>query len=445
MAPTEDPKPSTSGGTKKNQFENLRFGMQKQQLLASLRAHKGHKTRRRKPIAALIAVMQNNPTKRTMKSLLKAEEEWMSKAHDMERILAELIQVDKENEGDYNEQLDQINDEITEITRDVAQACEDMEPEEISVVGDSHTGMRVRTDLKPNTLSADATPVEFTTWKEDFTTYFEASKLVKGTPREQQQALLTFLDEELRRTITQNAERTREVFQSQLLDEYGNEREDIDSCMNILNAHFESQSPINMRRLEFSKMQQKKGQTLTQYANSLRGMWMECAFDEFDPHEWLLTILANGCRNGRYKEKIREMKNRTWKDIKIAIKQWEADSNEDRLQEEQAKAVYGNKPKSQNYPKKAPKQKKEGFCYRCGDKNHSAPDCKLPKDTVCRKCSKKGHLARACLSRDGKSADSKTFQNKKKAQQVSEEEYEQAGSDEEECQAVSSGREILFS
>ena len=94
--------------------------MQKQQLLASLRAHKGHKTRRRKPIAALIAVMQNNPTKRTMKSLLKAEEEWMNKAQDIEIILTELTQVDRENEGEYNKQLDQLTDEITEITRDVA-------------------------------------------------------------------------------------------------------------------------------------------------------------------------------------------------------------------------------------------------------------------------------------------------------------------------------------
>ena len=445
MAPTEtDPAPSTSGGSRKgNQFDLLRTGMQKNQLLASLRAHKGHKTRRRKPIAALIAVMNNNATKRTMKKLLAAEMEWMNKAHDIERILVELVNVDRENEATYNEQLEEITEEITEMTRDVARACEAIDEEEISVVGDSHTGMRVRTDLKPNTLSAEASPVEFTTWKEDFTTYFEASRLERGTAREQQQALLTFLDEELRRAITQNVERTRAVFQAQLLDEHGEEREDIDSCMTILDAHFESQSPINMRRLEFCKMQQKKGQTLTQFADSLRGMWMECAFEDFDPHEWLLTILANGCRSTRQKEKIRDMKNRTWKEIKHAIKQWEADSNEDKNNEEQAKAVYGAKPKLQKKPLTT---KKDGFCYRCGNKDHAAPDCKLAKDVVCRKCSKKGHLAKACMSRNPKT-DNKTFQNtKKKALQVAEDEcHEPAGSEEEECQAVSSGREILFS
>ena len=436
---------STSGGTRirANQFDQLRTGMQKNQLLASLRAHKGHKTRRRKPIAALIAVMNNNPTKRTMKTLLKAEMEWMHRAHDIEKILVELCNVDRENEAAYNEQLEELTEEITEMTRDIAQACDPIEVEEISVVGDSHNSMRVRTDLKPNILSSDASPVEFTTWREDFTTYFEASRLERGTAREQQQALLTFLDEELRRAITQNVERTRAVFQHQLLDEHGQEREDIDSCMTILDSHFESQSPINMRRMEFCKMQQKKGQTLTQYADSLRGMWMECAFEDFDPHEWLLTILANGCRNNRQKEKIRDMKNKSWKEVKQAIKQWEADNNEDKNNEEQAKAVYGAKLKIAQ--KKQQKPKKEGFCYRCGDKNHAAPDCELTKEVVCLKCSRKGHLAKACMSRDVKT-NNKTFQNKRKALQVAEDDFTgPAGLEEEKCQAISSGREILFS
>ena len=126
MAPTEtDPTASTSGGTRKgNQFNLLRTGMQKNQLIASLRAHKGHKTRRRKPIAALIAVMNNNATKRTMKKLLEAEMEWMNKAHDIERILVELANVDRENEAQYNKQLEELTEEITEMTRDVARACE---------------------------------------------------------------------------------------------------------------------------------------------------------------------------------------------------------------------------------------------------------------------------------------------------------------------------------
>ena len=44
----------------------------------------------------------------------------MNKAQDIERILTELTQVDRENEGEYNEQLDQLTDKIMEITRDVA-------------------------------------------------------------------------------------------------------------------------------------------------------------------------------------------------------------------------------------------------------------------------------------------------------------------------------------
>ena len=115
MAPTDtDATASTSRGTRKgNQFDLLRAGMQKNQLLASLRAHKGHKKRRRKPIAALIAVMNNNATKRTMKKLLVAESEWMSKAHDIEKILVELANVDRDNEEQYNDQLGELTEKIT--------------------------------------------------------------------------------------------------------------------------------------------------------------------------------------------------------------------------------------------------------------------------------------------------------------------------------------------
>ena len=60
------------------------------------------------------------------------------------------------------------------MTEDVAQALEEIEIEEGSVIGDSHGRVRVRTDLQPNTLSSEASPVEFTTYKKDFTTYFEA-------------------------------------------------------------------------------------------------------------------------------------------------------------------------------------------------------------------------------------------------------------------------------
>jgi len=65
-------------------------------------------------------------------------------------------------------------------------------------------------------------------------------------------------------------------------------------------------------------MTQEKGQTLSQFAISLRGAWLECSFDRMDPHEWLQTILAHGCRSTRQKDKLRELRGMPWQRILTA-------------------------------------------------------------------------------------------------------------------------------
>lgn len=50
-----------------------------------------------------------------------------------------------------------------------------------------------------------------------------------------------------------------------------------------------------------------------------------------------------------------------------------------------------------------PKSDNSMACYRCGGKDHVAPDCRF-KNAECRNCKKKGHLARVCRSRAPNSA-----------------------------------------
>jgi hypothetical protein len=209
-----------------------------------------------------------------------------------------------------------------------------------------------------------------------------------------------------------------------------------------------------MRRLEFSKSTQEKGQSLTQFATQLRGLWLECDFNNFNPHEWLVTILAHGCRSARQKEKIRDMKDRTWNEIKEAIKQWEADYLEDKSSEHkashqphQAQQVQQNGNKKQRKPKKSvPPGAIEGQCWRCTSKNHHGSECKIAKDTVCNNCGKTGHIGKACFKNNIKQ-QTKRDASKPKARQVEEksDDHEADISDSEECRAVNSSREVLFS
>ena len=421
-------------------------------LRASLRANKGHLTRRKAVMATLIAQMNQNATRPCLLKLVDTQLAWEKKAFKIEEILHDLLEVDAARAAEYEQGLHELGKDMEEVAGMVAEAaalCPDDRP--IQVATDGHNGMRVRSDLKPKDLSSEVTPVEYTAWKEDFRTYFEASRLDRGTAREQQQCLLGFLDTELREAITQNVERTRAVFQHQLLDAHGRERTDLQSCIRILDDHFVSKCPVNMRRLEFSKAQQAKGQTLSQFATSLRGQWLECDFNNFNAHEWLMTILANGCRSTRQKEKIREMKNQTWKQVKDTIRQWEADNNEDKvsdqkMQVQQVQQVQkGSKSKGNGNGKRTlPRPDADGKCWKCFSTEHRSQDCTWPADMKCNKCGKPGHKGIACFSKkNNKSQQDKT--KKTKVRQVEEKAADEEQSDSEECRAVSSSKEVLFS
>ena len=425
-------------------------------LRATLRANKGHLTRRKAVIATLIAQMNQNPTRSCLLKLVEVQIAWETKANSVEENLHDLLEVDPARAAEYEQGLHELGKDMEAVAGMVAEAaskCPDDRP--INVATDGHHGMKVRADLKPKDLSSEATPVEYTAWKEDFRTYFEASRLDRGTAREQQQCLLSFLDTELRDAITQNVERTRAVFQHQLLDANGRERTDLQSCVRILDDHFNSKCPVNMRRLEFSKAQQAKGQTLSQFATSLRGQWLECDFNNFNAHEWLITILANGCRSTRQKEKLREMKDHTWKQVKDTIRQWEADNNEDknnehRVQAQQVQQVRqtqrNQKGRNRTSNKKVlPRPDADGKCWKCFSTEHKSADCKWPADMKCHKCGKRGHKGKACFSRNNQSHQDRSTANNK-ARQVEEKPAEEEDlSEPEECRAVSSSKEVLFS
>ena len=428
-----------------------------QALRNSTSAHKGWLTRRYDRLVAMVGVMNNNPNPRTAESLRKLATEWENKSLDVEEGYLNLSGEDPTNAAYYNLKMNETNkfvaSTLATIDGSLAQTERDIQKQTFAArsaaPAQPQPQMKVRSDLKPENLVSDATPLEFKAWEEQFTTYFEASRLGLGTAREQQQTLLVLLDSELRENIMQSVERTRVVFQSQLPD-----ASPIDSCMRILQKHFMSKNPVNLRRLEFAQMSQDKGQTLLQFANRLRGLWMECDFDNMSAHEWLVTILANGCRSTRQKEKIRDMKGNSWKEIQDSLRQWEADANEDKVNTSvQANQVQSNGQKGGRPKRDTPaKEALKGKCYKCGSPKHDAKTCTLPADFKCNNCGKPGHKASVCMSKPGAQggARPKQQQRKGKVRQVDDETAEDRptatyDSDNEVCEAVGTGREVLFS
>ena len=63
------------------------------------------------------------------------------------------------------------------------------------------TWVKIRADLKPKELEEDSSPVEFSTWWEEFTIFHSASNLLITSKREQQINLYSHLDKALQQRM----------------------------------------------------------------------------------------------------------------------------------------------------------------------------------------------------------------------------------------------------
>jgi hypothetical protein len=417
-------------------------------LKQSLRSHKGYKTRYQGDLQALQEAMMEAPSKRTSVALENQYNKWKAKCIDVENLMIDLNNFDKDK--DYRDDLKQLGNEMAEWLKKTSIAQSQLK-EDFKVIaeGDSHRGIKVRLDLKPDKLSTDASPAEFRSWREDFEVYFQSSRFAQGSDREQQRCLLTCLDDDLAEMIKQNVERERPVFRFDFRTEEELIDQDVDCCMDILEGHFESNHPLTLRRMEFMKMSQGRGQSLSQFATSLRGAWTECSFEQMKPHDMLMTILIHGCQNLTIKDKLREVKDKPWKEVKDLIRCWEANKNEDKnpeaarqISKTNGRGQENSKPNRTNFAKAKADMEAKGKCWKCGSQ-HKTADCRLPADTVCNNCNKRGHKASVCMSKRDK--EEKRRPARQRARQVGEDDA-QTDPPNESCNAVgTSADEVLFS
>ena len=110
---------------------------------------------------------------------------------EIEICIERLMVMHAANMGEYTKEMDKMTIERARLDKEVTDclllAPKETTPQETNKV-------KIRTDLKPETLTNNATLVEFRIWTKEFKVFFQSSNLGKGERIEQQQALIKLIN-----------------------------------------------------------------------------------------------------------------------------------------------------------------------------------------------------------------------------------------------------------
>ena len=271
---------------------------------------------------------------------------------------------------------------------------------------------KVNTALRPEKLTENFTPREFTEWAEQFKAYYITSNFNKCAVPVQQAYLRQCLNKTIWFRIGANVEEDTEIFG------------DASSCMSLLLDEFKERYPEFNRRLTFFRSEQQAGQSMTDYMIRNRQLHDEADMHEITQEQMLLFRNIAGCRDKKLRERLLELEIRTLSELTKFVTRWEVakkeDKDIDKTNASKASQIKGRQQKSGKDGTKKKPGDPDWKCYRCGSRKHHYKDCTVPATVVCKYCDKTGHTVDACMSKQKgkKSGDTKEKQKALRAHQA---------------------------
>ena len=172
--------------------------------------------------------------------------------------------------------------------------------------------IKIMADLKPRELSEDSSPVEFSTWCEEYTIYHSASNLQLASKREQQINLYSHIDEALRQHLkaevcheTPVMEQTGKLQALQALRRHS-------SCISALAELFRRNNPIFKHRQDLMNMTPSKGEKFSAYMRRVRANSLECALQEMRNTDLITQIVLMHCPVEEIRKDAKKEKDLDW-------------------------------------------------------------------------------------------------------------------------------------
>ena len=267
---------------------------------------------------------------------------------------------------------------------------------------------KARPELKCEQLSISYSPSQLTTWMRTFTAYFNASRFTLDTVLEQQTILLNMLDPELRDHIEPKIHKLST--DTAPLPIFGN----TNSCMAVINTHWEQKYPLLTRQLELFRMEQKPGELFSDFMARLQKAESSAATSRLDTETIFILLSLRGCNDTKLLEKLLdisppptdravieakaleiERQRQNTKCIIPGSSEINAVKSDYRKKKEAAMAPSTNKD---NRPKRKPLPAElVGKCLGCASSQHKTNECKVRNDQYCQGCKITRHNDQCCM------------------------------------------------
>ena len=266
--------------------------------------------------------------------------------------------------ADYVKEIDNMTTERARLDKEVTD-CLLVAPKEatpIRIEQPQETDkVKIRVDLKPETLTDDVTPVKFRILTKEFKVLFRSSNLWKGEKIERQQALIKLID-------------------------------------SVLAAKLRGKINNDTPSLHRGSSSTQQGEQFTSYMTRLKETLEECDLHNISREDVILLIATMHCNKEELRKDIKRYRYPTWLAVEHLAKNYERSMvDKEPHKVGQVKRQDNNKKtKSNNKSSDSNTQQLHGKCFRCGNTGRKSNE--LDRTSKCLSCGKAGHLAKVCLS-----------------------------------------------
>ena len=391
-------------------------------------ALKGHVTRRLKAAdAAMTMASRASPSSELMGMLRdhvrKIQEEY-NKLYDNLRERQNLS--NEEDFAGYEAEIDEENSRCEAMENHLYGLLAKIEeilrppmPRAGAAGGQQPRNCKVATELRPEKLAKDGTPVELSNWIKAFSAYYNASHMELLDIPEQQAYFTACLDTYLKERIGFSTRQNTRV-----LEAVGQE-----SCMSFLRQEFLLSHPVFTRRLEFFRARQLPGQLFTDFGQHLKKLGQQAQLDELETDDIYVMRMFTGINDERLLGRMLKERDPTCQSMTDLAQHYETAASTKKsigterraiaamvTAEVQAQVQYVERPRTgpRGIPERSERpaskglmgefyklNKEAGKCTYCGDRKVYGPDapkhkCKA-RDNTCKVCKKKGHYEKCCF------------------------------------------------